>query len=141
LIDTLFTKSSSPRPLLATYIDVLLINIYFNQLRDTTTTKCEHILNKCIGFNYLAWVIFTVVMSLTCEPYNVKFLTVSQLYWHGVTCAFLCAKILIYNRAHQQSKFTSKKLFLLVKSNDYYFVLIPFRLYGLFRIFGWFDLI
>jgi hypothetical protein len=144
-VETFLTKTASSRPLLATYIDVLLINIYLNQLRDTiATTKCEHILNKCIGFNYLAWVGFTIIMSVSCEACNVSFLTISQLYWHGVTCAFLCLKILIYNRfirRQTESKFTCKKLFVLVKSNDYYFVFIPLRLYGLFKIFGWFDLI
>ena len=144
-VETFLTKTASSRPLLATYIDVLLINIFLNQLRDTiATTKCEHILNKCIGFNYLAWVVFTIVMSVLCEACNVSFLTISQLYWHGVTCAFLCLKILIYNRfvrRQTESKFTLKKLFVLVKSNDYYFVFIPLRLFGLFKIFGWFNLI
>ena len=126
-------------PIFVSYADMTLVNIYLNQLRDKRiSAKSEGDLNRCIGFNYAAWVAFTVLVSVLQR--NFPFLTASQLYWHGLTLAFFLAKIWMYNRVNESKFNLSKQLFSLVKSNDYYFLFMPIRMYGLFRIVVWFDL-
>ena len=127
------TVPRSLHPVFTCYYDILSINIFLDRFWPKSL-KCKELLNQYLGLNYMVWIFFTVFLCVWAQ--NMRFLTFSQLYWHGLTIAFVLLKSAVSNK-RLPCGLDLLLVFDLVRSNEYYFVLIPLRLYGVFKIAGW----